>query len=68
MMLNYNNFNKLNEYVLSTEKYNDYYYLVLRLNENTLINLESMKLEGLKGISDNTNIINSFLMLEIYCL
>lgn len=60
MMLNYNNFNKLNEYVLSTEKYNDYYYLVLRLNENTLINLESMKFEGLKGISDNTNIINSF--------
>lgn len=50
----------INEYNLSTENYSKYYYLVLRLNDNTLNNLYTGKLDGLKGISNSTNIINAF--------
>lgn len=50
----------INEYNLSTENYSKYYYLVLRLNENTLNNLYTGRLDGLNGISNSTNIINAF--------
>jgi hypothetical protein len=50
----------INEYKLSTENYDKYYYLVLRFNENTLKNLISGKLKNLIGISDSTNIINGY--------
>lgn len=50
----------INEYNLSTENYSKYYYLVLLLNDNTLNNLYTGKLDGLKGISNSTNIINAF--------
>lgn len=49
------------EYRLSNENWNDYYYLSLRLSNSTLYNLTNYrKLEGLKGISDNIDIINGF--------
>lgn len=53
-------FTKLYEYILSTENYSKYYYLVLRLNEETLNNLATKELKGLKGISDSIDIINAF--------
>lgn len=55
-----NTYTQLNEYNLSTENYDKYYYLVLKFNEDTLKNLLSGKLKGLVGISDNTNIINGY--------
>jgi hypothetical protein len=55
-----NTYTQLNEYKLSTDNYDKYYYLVLRFNEDTLKNLLSGKLNGLKGISDNTDIINGY--------
>lgn len=52
---------KFFEYRLSHENWNDYYYLSLRFNNSTLYNLSNFnKLEGLKGISDNIEIINHF--------
>jgi hypothetical protein len=55
-----NTYIELNEYKLSTDNYEKYYYLVLKFNEDTLKNLLSGKLKDLVGISDSTNIINGY--------
>jgi hypothetical protein len=51
---------KLNEYSLTLDNYDKYYYLALRLDEKTISNLIDGKFEGLKGISESTDIINCF--------
>lgn len=60
MILKYKDHQRVNEYVLTSEKYNNYYYLVLRLNEPTFKSLLDHKLDGLKAISDNIKIVNSY--------
>lgn len=60
MITNFNEYAKLNDYNLSTDNYSKYYYLVLKLNEDTLNNLVSGKLKDLKGISDSIKILNSY--------
>jgi len=55
-----NTYSEINEYNLSTENYDKYYYLVLKFNEETIKNLLSGELKNLIGISDNINIINGY--------
>lgn len=45
---------------LSTINYSKYYYLVLRLTDDTLKSLSTGELKGLQGISTSTSIINSW--------
>lgn len=51
---------KFFEYKLSYENISNYYFLVLKFDEKTMINLVNGEFKGLKGISDNINIIHSF--------
>jgi hypothetical protein len=50
----------INEYNLKSENWEKYYYLVLKLNGETIDNLLKGELKGLKGISDNVKIIDAF--------
>lgn len=60
MITNFNKYLNINEYKLSSDNYDKYYYLVLMFNDKTLKNLINFEFKNLKGISNSISIVNSF--------